>query len=597
MQTSSKVQRLLLATTVAAAVAATCLLQPAPSAASDALESIDRPTVATQRFDGPVQAPAAIEQNDIHIVLARDLETARGAVLQAGGTIVRELGIVNAVGAHLPADALRQLQRRGDVRTIANLRMTTAASKQSTRLATSTTSTSTSTTTTATANPVPAKPRQFAHADLVEAPQAHAAGVDGRGVTVAVLDTGFTKVAGLDRTNANNNRVLAEFDAIQNEEGWVEDGYGHGSHVTGIIMDSTKAADGSRAGIAPNARLVAVKAFGDDGSATYLDVLTGMNWLLENREKYDIRVLNLSFSATPSSHYWEDPVNQAVMKLWQAGIVVVAAAGNDGPVAMTVGVPGNTPYVITVGAVTDNYTLDASDDRLASFSSAGPTYEGFVKPDVVAPGGHVVGLMKRSWARIAAEHPEFQVNDNYFAMSGTSQATAVVSGVVALMLQAKPWLTPDDVKCQLMASANAAVDGSGQLAFAIFQQGAGLVNAHRAVASTVEACANRGLDVAADLAGTAHFGGYAQQDADGAYYLMGIDGFLWSRTELLSSGFLWSRSTNDSASLWSSASEYTDGFLWSRSLPFADVSTTDSTDAAGFLWSRTTGVNRWVAQE
>ncbi len=113
---------------------------------------------------------------------------------------------------------------------------------------------------------------------------------------------------------------------------------------------------GSYNGIAPNAKLVVVKALGGDGNGTYLDVIRGIDFIVSHRDAYNIRVLNLSLSAEPLSHYWDDPLNQAVMAAWEAGIIVVASAGNRGPDPMTVGVPGNVPYVITVGAVSDNYT-------------------------------------------------------------------------------------------------------------------------------------------------------------------------------------------------------------------------------------------------
>ena len=121
-----------------------------------------------------------------------------------------------------------------------------------------------------------------------------------------------------------------------------------------------------------------------------------MDWVVQNKDAYGIRVLNLSFSAGVVSHYWDDPLNQAVMAAWRAGIVVVTSAGNAGPDPMTVGVPGNVPYVISVGALSDSSTpSNPDDDTLASFSAAGPTVEGFVKPDVLAPGGHVKALMRK----------------------------------------------------------------------------------------------------------------------------------------------------------------------------------------------------------
>ena len=125
-----------------------------------------------------------------------------------------------------------------------------------------------------------------------------------------------------------------------------------------------------------------IKAFDADGRGSYLDVIRGIDWVVANRDRYGIRVLNLSFSARPVSYYWDDPLNQAVMRAWQLGIVVVASAGNRGPDAMSIGVPGNVPYIITVGAMSDAASKRANDDFLASFSSTGPTYEGFVKPDV-----------------------------------------------------------------------------------------------------------------------------------------------------------------------------------------------------------------------
>ena len=553
------------------------------------------------------------QETTVYIVQGADLDTARAAVETAGGVVTRELGIIDAVGAELTAQALQRLQLRGDVRALANTTMRTSArtgsssygTKSPAPTTTTTTPTPISTTSTATAPSFDTSlmatitgavmsffPDNVGYPALVGADQERAAGVTGNGVTVAVLDTGLTPVNGLQFDGHLQPRVLAGFDAIQNKVVTTPaDGNGHGTHLTGIIMNSDMALDGTQTGVAPNARLVDVKAFGDDGSATYLDVITGMDWILKNKSAYSIRVLNLSFSATPSSHYWDDPVNQAVMKLWQAGIVVVASAGNDGPTPMTIGVPGNTPYIITVGAMTDNYTTTATDDKLASFSSVGPTYEGFIKPEVVAPGGHIVSLMSQYSARIAAEHPEFQVNGNYFRMSGTSQSTAVVTGVVALMLEEKPWLTPDDVKCQLMSSAKQAVDATGALAYSVFQQGAGVVNAQRAVASTNLACANRGLDLAADLAGKAHFGGLAQQDSAGNFYVIGVDGSLWSRGNLYSDGYLWSRSTLDSASLWSAGFLWSNGYLWSRSV------TLMGTTSVASLSGRSAGVNHWVNQE
>jgi serine protease AprX len=390
-----------------------------------------------------------------------------------------------------------------------------------------------------------------------------------------------------------------------------DDDSGHGTHVQSVILNSATEADGTYHGIAPYAHLVSVKAFDENGQGSYADVIRGINWVVNNSADRKIRVLNLSLNATPKSHYWDDPLNRAVMRAWESGIVVVASAGNTGPNAMSIGVPGNVPYVITVGAMTDNYTpADGSDDRLATFSAAGPTVEGFVKPEIVAPGGHVLGLMNNS-TTIATEHPEFHDGGAYFTMSGTSQAASIVTGVAALVLEAEPALTPDMVKCKIMNAARPAVDGNGNLAYSVFQQGAGMVNAYDAVYSWNYGCANRGLDIAADLAGDRHFGGRANQNADGTYYLMGLEGYLWTDEGVGTEGYLWTDggvgvdgllwtdgylwtdgTTNINGYLWTDGGGVqTDGYLW----------TDGDVGIDGYLWTdgltETMSINTWVDQQ
>ena len=294
------------------------------------------------------------------------------------------------------------------------------------------------------------------------ADELHKHGFDGTGVTVAVVDTGLWKESSwLAKNMYNQKRELVRYDAIEDEvvngHGKWKDGSGHGTHVTSVMLSGRRTFDdsgftGAYNGVSPGINIVSVKAFDENGVGTYRDVIRGIAFVVENKDVYNIRVLNLSFSATPQSHYWDDPLNQAVMRAWQAGIVVVASAGNNGPDAMTIGVPGNIPYVITVGAMTDNFTRgDQNDDILATFSSAGPTAEGFVKPDIVAPGGHMLGLMKKD-SRLAKDHPNFHDDEEFFVMSGTSQAAAVVSGAAAILLQSDPSLTPDQVKARLGSS-------------------------------------------------------------------------------------------------------------------------------------------------
>ncbi len=437
------------------------------------------------------------------------------------------------------------------------------------------------------------KARETHYVHQVGADLMHGQGVTGSGVTVAILDTGVWTSGGgknwLRKGCDGQERILRAYDAITGVEGnadIAEDKNGHGSHVTSIILSSRKAQASGRApqwnGVAPGVSLVAVKAFDETGNGTYLDVIRGIDWAVRNKDIYGIRVLNLSLSAPPRSHYWDDPLNQAVMEAWRAGVVVVASAGNTGPEAMSIGVPGNVPYVITVGAVTDNKTpFDPSDDRIASFSAAGPTHEGFVKPEMVAPGGHVLGMMNKR-NKIPNTHKDFHDGNSYYYMSGTSQSTAVVSGVVALMLEAEPALTPDQVKCKLMSGARPATNADGSLAVSVFEQGAGLVDAARSVASTSYSCANRGLDIHADLAGTRHFGGRANRDQSGNYYLMGLDGYLWTDERLRTGGYLWTdRGLTANGFLW------TDGYLWTDMRVGTDgyLWTDGKIRIGGYLWT------------
>jgi subtilisin family serine protease len=395
--------------------------------------------------------------------------------------------------------------------------------------------------------------------------------------------------------------VAAQYDAIRNvlETSWWSmstDTTGHGTHITGLIASSRKrASDGKYFGVAPDARIISIKAFDESGSGTYASVIRGIDWAITNRIPYAIRVLNLSLGAPARSRYWDDPLNKAVMRAWQSGIVVVVSAGNSGPLPQTVGVPGNVPYVITVGAMTDSYTLSGRDDRLASFSSTGPTYEGFVKPDLVAPGGHVWGFMA-TYMKIAVDHPTFMNNGDFFTMSGTSQAAASVSGIAALVLSQNPGLTPDQVKCRIIASGRPAVKADGTLAYSVLQQGTGLVDAKAAVYGTNNNCANLGLNINADLSGTQHFIGRVTQLADGTFKVTSPNGtltdagFLWDQSYLWQQGYIWPQGFLWPQSfLWTAAQNYTADIKWTDGYP--------SVIGASVGTASAMSVNSWVAPE
>ncbi len=364
---------------------------------------------------------------------------------------------------------------------------------------------------------------------VVGADQLHRHGVTGDGVTVAILDSGLWDHPQLTLDTRDQPRVLSRFDAITNQS--VETAFdesGHGTHMASVIVNSGPTtnpdrAPGSFKGIAPDANLVVVKAFNVEGQGNYLDIVRGIQYVVDHRETFDIRVLNLSFAARPRWHYWEDPINQALMHAWAAGITIVAAAGNEGPDVMSMGSPGNLPYAITVGAITDSWTPDdRSDDYIPDFSSRGPTPAAHIKPDLVAPGGHITGLTRPD-STLLRENPEYQLPGGEFVLTGTSQAAAVVSGMVALLLQLQPELSPDDVKCKFTSSAEPAIGADGLLAYSPFQQGHGYASVTRAITLGETGCANQGLDIARDIAGHDHFEGPAIIDDHGNTSLPGLE--------------------------------------------------------------------------
>ena len=500
-----------------------------------------------------------------YIVQAATVSVARERVARAGGEVRQELAVINGVSAMLSTAQVTRLRADTSLRLFADRALETFALFPVFTDGTALTF----------------KPKSFEanYPMLVGADTLQSGGINGQGVTIAILDSGFW----YDAKDDVKGRILASIDVVNGGTNPVTaDPFGHGSHITSIAAGSF--------GIAPKANVVIVRAFNANGVGNYSDVIAGLGWIVANRQKYNIRVLNLSFGAPPQSNYWDDPLNQAVMAAWRAGIVVVTAAGNEGPTPMTIGVPGNVPYVVTVGAQTDNYTpYDPTDDRLASFSSTGPTLEGFIKPEVVAPGGHLVGSMSYQSYLANIDPGSMNKDQLLFTMSGTSQAAAVTSGVVALMIQADPTLTPDLVKCRLIASASPAISSTGVLAYSVFQQGAGLINATNALSSAASGCANQGLNIADDLAGVRHFGGPANQDAAGNYYVMDMAGSTWGRT-LSGDGYTWSRGyTWSKGFTWTSRYTWSSGYTWSRGYTWSKGYTWSRgyTWSTGYTWSRT----------
>jgi serine protease AprX len=266
-------------------------------------------------------------------------------------------------------------------------------------------------------------------------------GIDGSGVTVAMIDTGVA------RTQDLGDRVLARVDFTPGGNG--DDAYGHGTHLAGVIAGNGAASGGKWRGVAPGARLVSLKVAGPDGATDVSVVIAALQWVVTHRAQYGIKVLNLSFGTDSLQPYAVDPLNAAVERAWAAGITVVVSSGNRGP--GTINKPGDDPFVITVGAADLKQTADRRDDEVAPFSSSGITQDGFAKPDLVAPGTTIVAT-RDAGSTIDSLHPDAIVDGEYFKGTGTSQAGAIVSGVAALLYDANPSLRPSTVKSILMGS-------------------------------------------------------------------------------------------------------------------------------------------------
>ena len=294
--------------------------------------------------------------------------------------------------------------------------------------------------------------------------------VTGEDISVAVIDSGVAQVPEL------RGRIVASVD-FTNPNGDARDEYGHGTHVAGIIAARSSRNRGM-VGVAPAARIVNLKVLDSEGAGYASSVIEAIDWAIANMRRYRIRVINLSLGAPVVQSYRDDPLCQAVERAYRAGLVVVAAAGNYGRtedgrrVFGAIATPGNSPFAVTVGALNTNGTASRSDDVMATYSSHGPTHiDRLVKPDLVAPGNKIVSLLAPG-AKLATKHPEFvidTVGGKRLQLSGTSMAAAVVSGAVALMIDATPRLQPAAVRFALQYSAERApgigfvVGGAGRL--------------------------------------------------------------------------------------------------------------------------------------
>ena len=387
--------------------------------------------------------------------------TSRELVRTAGGRVTGDLHVINGLAARMSASEANALASRDGVRAVslnAGVKSQSRAFRGVAKSVLNATGLATS------------------YNQSLTSDQAWGSYGTGEGVGVAVIDTGIAEEMPDFEVSKNGNgrgdsRVVAT--AVTNPEAKTDtDRYGHGTHVAGIIAGNGNnrhhrdALDGDYVGVAPDADLISVKVDDDHGNATILDVIYGLQFVVDFKDDYNIRVVNLSLESSVAESYKTDPLAAAAESAWFNGIVVVAAAGNRGsdPKAVSYA-PGNDPYVISVGAVDDMGTAKLSDDKLASWSSRGKTQDGHSKPDILAPGSGIVSTLAPD-SEFKSMCPTCIVGGQYIRAGGTSMSAPMVSGLVAIMLQHRPTLTPDRVKGMLMSSGR-NVPGVGAEAYAL----------------------------------------------------------------------------------------------------------------------------------
>ncbi len=266
--------------------------------------------------------------------------------------------------------------------------------------------------------------------------------------TIAIVDSGIEA----NRADfGNGSRVVGNITLTGSAANTLGDGRGHGTFVAGIAAGSAD----HYAGAAPNAGILSIDVMDDSGTARTSDVIAACDFILANKAKYNIRVANFSLHSAAFNHFYNDPLDLAVEKLWFNGIFVVAAAGNYGSPTGPSGVmhaPGNDPFVMTVGAVDIGTKVALGDDTNAPWSAYGYTEDGFAKPELGAPGRYMIGPVPMG-STLVAQKPGNVVAPGYIQLSGTSFAAPVVAGVAAQLLARHPDWTPDQVKGALMMSA------------------------------------------------------------------------------------------------------------------------------------------------
>lgn len=478
-------------------------------------------------------------------------------VVKLGGTVLGQLPLVNGLVATLDYNGIVSLSNQSNVVYISKDR--------------------------------PLNPFFDNAAPAVNASAAWKSNYTGVGVGVALIDSGVNTHPDLLTSGLLPISRVVYNQSFVSGTSSAADQYGHGTHIAGLIAGDAFASSGpiysnTFKGIAPGAHIVNLRVLDANGSATDSQVIAAITRAIDLKSQYNIRVINLSLGRAVFESYKLDPLCQAVEKAWKSGIVVVVAAGNNGRYVptdgyATVNAPANDPYVLTVGSMKPMGTPQRTDDLIASYSSKGPTVIDHVaKPDVVAPGNLLVSTETSNTALYNTETSNrvpysayvyggsSSPSPYYFELSGTSMATGVVSGVIADLLQARPLMTPDQVKARLMKTASKTFPATSSVydpatgitytsQYDIFTVGAGYVDLAAALASTELS------------SGTAMSPTAVYNSNNGKVYLTSDSSAVWGTTQAWSGPAVWGSSqfTGGSSIMWGATTTGGSSIMWGAS--------------------------------
>jgi serine protease AprX len=366
-----------------------------------------------------------------------------------GGELIRDLGLINSFSAVVPADRVDELQAHPAVDSVVAdglLEILDDGWENATGISASLADNY--------AGSLESIVRKTINAD-----EFWSDGYYGKGVDVALIDSGVVPVNGLTTGGKVVNGPDLSFESQSDDLRYL-DTYGHGTHLAGIIAGND-GSNGGFMGVAPASRIVNVKVANYEGAVDVSQVIAAVDWVVQHRRDngMNIRVLNLAYGTDSVQSAQLDPLSFAVEQAWRAGIVVVVAAGNDGNSSMLRN-PALNPFVIAVGATDSNNTASPDNDFVADFTNCG-TESRYV--DVLAPGRSIISL-RNPGSSADVNYPKARIGERFFLGSGTSQASAVVSGAAALFISKFPAATPDQVKAALMASGR-SVDTSNKFCY------------------------------------------------------------------------------------------------------------------------------------